>query len=107
MALTKADKQELIELFAGIKTPDCSDDISKLLQASTLQGEQIKNLADSMKSVKETIYGNGKPGLTTVVNGLVDRASQNRWLSNSIIYICLGLGSGAIFYLVLSHGIIK
>jgi len=107
VALTKADKQELIELFAGLKPADCSDDIQKLLQSSILQGEQIRGLTETMKQVKETLYGNGKPGLTTVVTGLVDRAGQSRWFNNLFVQIIMGLGVGAVFYVVLSHGIVK
>ncbi len=44
----------------------------------------MTTLADEVKALKLTVYGNGKKGLTTIVDGMVDDVTEIKWLVRTI-----------------------
>jgi hypothetical protein len=86
MALTKADIETLRGLFAEAKPSgkDCSGDVQAIVKIQATQTEQLKTITDNMNKVVLTVYGNGKPGLVTLVSGVVSFLSIIKWASGII-----------------------
>jgi hypothetical protein len=68
---------------------------------------QLKVIGPAIDKITQTLYGNGKPGLTTVVDRNTIRLNTYDKASWAVIGIVLSLIIGSVFYLVLSHGIIR
>jgi hypothetical protein len=86
---------------------ELADKIAEITQAQAVIIEQLKVVADTNKKVVDTLYGNGKPGLVTIVSETKKDVSTLMDLAKTVLLSLLGLGITALFYLVLSHGIIK
>jgi hypothetical protein len=104
-----AELREIKDLLVGMQ--NCmGDDIGKLSNMQATLIEQVSTVSKTVEKMSQTIYGNGHPGLTTSVNELDVRLSHMEkpkvWL-NTLISTLITLGITAIFYLILSHGIIK
>jgi hypothetical protein len=98
MALTKADKQELIELFAGLKPADCSGDIEAIVKLQATQTEQMATMTKNMDKVVLTVYGNGKPGLVTIVSGLVSSMGILKWVG-----VLVGASVFGLVWAIITH----
>lgn len=100
MALTKADKDELKQILSDTKPTDCSDDIQAIISVQATQTEQLANIMTFMKDIKLTVYGNGKPGLTTIVSGLVSAMGILKWIG-----IALGGSVIAFIWAIITHSV--
>jgi hypothetical protein len=100
MTLTKADIEIFKELISNIKPKDCSDDIQEIVNIQTTQTEQIKTLVAIVKDTQDTVYGITKPGLVTIVTGLVSAMGILKWIG-----IVLG-GSVIVFiWAIITHSV--
>lgn len=87
---------------------DCLTD--KMVEISRVQAvtlEQLKVIAASIEKIGLTVYGNGKPGLTTIVAQSGKDVDTLMGIVKAVLFTLMGLGITALFYLVLSNGIIK
>jgi len=86
---------------------DLSDKIAGIAQTQAVIVEQLRVITATNQKVTETVYGNGKPGLTTVVAETKKDMDAVMTVAKTLLFTLMGLGVTAVFYLVLSHGIIK
>jgi hypothetical protein len=56
---------------------------------------------------KRRTAGNGEPGLTTIVAETKKDMDALMAVAKTVLVTLMGLGITAVFYLVLSHGVIK
>ena len=100
MALTKADIEILKGLIADVKPSgnDCSDDVQAIIKVQATQVEQLRTITDTINKVTLTLYGNGKPGLTTTVASLVSQAGFLKWIGGGF-----GLMVLALIWAILTH----
>ena len=89
------------------KLSELADKIAGIAQTQAVIVEQLKTISDTNKKVVETVYGNGKPGLVTVVAETKKDMDAVMAVAKTLLFTLMGLGVTAVFYLVLSHGIIK
>jgi hypothetical protein len=108
--MTPNQFQELKEMIASIAQPhecDKTGEIAEIAQMQAVIVEQLKAIAETNRKVAETVYGNGKPGLTTIVAETKKDMDAIMAVAKTLLFTLMGLGITAVFYLVLSHGIIK
>ncbi len=86
---------------------ELTDKIAEITQAQAVIIEQLHVIAETNKKVADTVYGNGKPGLVTIVSQTKKDVDGFLSVAKAVLLSLLGLGVTALFYLVLSHGIIK
>ncbi len=86
---------------------ELADKIAEITQAQAVIIEQLHVIAETNKKVADTVYGNGKPGLVTIVSQTKKDVDGFLSVAKAVLLSLLGLGVTALFYLVLSHGIIK
>ncbi len=86
---------------------ELADKIAEITQAQAVIIEQLHVIAETNKKVADTVYGNGKPGLVTIVSQTKKDVDGFLSVAKAVLLSLLGLGITALFYLVLSHGIIK
>ncbi len=85
---------------------ELADKIAEITQAQAVIIEQLHVIAETNKKVADTVYGNGKPGLVTIVSQTKKDVDGFLSVAKAVLLSLLGLGITALFYLVLSHGII-
>lgn len=68
---------------------------------------QVKLIAISLERITDTVYGNGKLGLITIVNEHSKKLAAYDKITWLVVGIMTTLIIGSIFYLILSHGLIK
>ncbi len=86
---------------------ELADKIAEITQAQAVIAEQLKEIAETNRKVADTVYGNGKPGLVTIVSQTRKDVDGFLSIAKAVLLSLLGLGITALFYLVLSHGIIN
>ena len=86
---------------------ELADKIVGVAQTQAVIVEQLKAISETNKKIVETVYGNGKPGLTTVVAETKKDMDAVMNVFKTLLFTLMGLGVTALFYLVLSHGFIK
>jgi hypothetical protein len=86
---------------------ELTDKIAEITKVQAVIIEQLKVVADTNKKVADTVYGNGKPGLVTIVSQTRKDVDGFLSVAKAALLSLLGLGITALFYLVLSHGIIN
>jgi len=109
---TSKDIAEIKAMLADIQERSCS--IADIQKTQAVLSEQMEQAGKLIEKISLTVYGNGKPGLTTVMEKVVTRLEvlekkgdkPNPWV-NAAITVTVTLVFNAIFYLILSHGIIK
>jgi hypothetical protein len=75
-AMTKTQYEELKALITEQRP--CPDDVlNRIEQIQAVQTNQIEQMMETVKGLSLTIYGNGHPGLTTVVNALTQRLDDS------------------------------
>ncbi len=87
---------------------DClTDKIVEVARVQSVVVEQLKDIVETTDKISLTIYGNGKPGLTTLVAQMTKDVETVMGIVRTVSFTLLGLGITAVFYLVMSHWIIK
>lgn len=100
---------DIKDLLTDLKS-DWGDNFSRLLAMQATLTEQVSSVSKAAEKMSLTVYGNGKPGLTTCVSDITTRLNHlekpKKWL-DTLLTTVITLAVTAIFYLILSHGIIK
>ena len=86
---------------------EITDKIAEVTKAQAVIIGQLKVVSDTNEKVVNTIYGNGKPGLVTILSETRKDVDGILGVARTALFTLLGLGITAVFYLVLSHGIVK
>ena len=86
---------------------EIADRYAEITKAQAVIIEQLKGIVTTNEKVVNTIYGNGKPGLVTILSETRKDVDGILGIAKAVLLSLLGLGITALFYLVLSHGIIK
>ncbi len=102
------DMNEIKQMLAEALKKDCSDSkasktVEDLVKVTAVQSEQISALAESVKEMSKTIYGNGKEGLTTTVAKLLDKVGGRGRVIDQVVNVLITLTVTAVFYAVLSQ----
>ena len=84
-----------------------TDKVVEIARVQSVVVEQLKEIVITTDKISLTVYGNGKPGLTTLVAQMTKDVETVMNIVRTVAFTLLGLGVTALFYLVLSHGIIR
>lgn len=78
--------------------------INELRNIQAVQAEQLKHLTILTEKISETLYGNGKLGLITVVSNLEKEFTKGQFIKNTVVTVVISLIVSSLFYLILLNG---
>ncbi len=97
----KTNEQVVKELTAVINnSAPCSDDIQAIMAVQVKQTEQINTMIVLVDKVVLTLYGNGKPGLTTIISELKSAFTILKWVGTVVGGLVI-----AFVWAVITHAI--
>jgi hypothetical protein len=101
--VSNAELQKLIERVEK-KFDEDNCEIKQLCNLQSVQTEQIKNLSELTKKMHETLYGNGKIGLTTKVDNLEREISKQQFIKNTVVTAVISIVVSGLFSLLVLQG---